>query len=127
MTVEIGSLEEYTVEDMKVFRVDEYQWIAAPTLIHALVEFDGQDELEVEYLQDIEECDIDKNGMWDSENVTDQEKIDYADGKLTIGKASDAKFGDYGVFASELCKWTSFYDVIKRQGIGVYVIACTEY
>lgn len=73
MTVDIGTLEEYTTEEMKVFKVDEYQWIASPTLLHALVEYDNQDTLEIESIQDIEECNIDTQGMWDSEFVTELE------------------------------------------------------
>lgn len=127
MTVEMGSLKEYEVEDMKVYRVDEYQWIAAPTLLHALVEYNNQDSLEIEYLQNIEECNIDKEGMWDSDCVTDQEKSDVENGKITLLPETEVSFGQFGIFCGEVCKFTSFADVIKKQGVGVYVIACTEY
>lgn len=126
MTVEIGSLNEYEIEDMRVFRVDEYQWIAAPTLLHALVEYDSQDSLEIEYLQDIEECNISKDGLWDSDCVTAQEELDVRNGKITLLPADEVSFGQFGIFNGEVCKWTSFSDVIKKQGVGVYVIACTE-
>ena len=69
------SYEDYTIEDMKVFKVDEYQWIAAPSLLHALVLYDEQIGLEVEYLNDIEECEIEKMGMWDSTDIMQTENL----------------------------------------------------
>ena len=124
------SYEDYTIEDMKVFKVDEYQWIAAPSLLHALALYDEQIGLEVEYLNDIEECEIEKMGMWDSTGIMQSEKEAFEQGILKIyepQKNKKMEFGDYGVFAGELCKWTSFADVIKSQEVGTYVIACTEY
>lgn len=137
-TIEV-SYENYTIDDMKVFKVDEYQWIASPSLLHALVLFDEQVYLEIDYLKDIEECDIEKEGMWDSTDITDGEKEAFKQGNLkiydphdpeTFGKTlkrKEPEFGEYGFYAFELCKWTSFADVIKRQDVGTYVIASTEY
>ncbi|MFS1020200.1 hypothetical protein ACFC9N_12905 [Enterococcus casseliflavus] len=132
------SYDDYTIQDMKVFKVDEFQWIAAPSLLHALAFYDEQVGLEVFHLQDIEECDTDDDGMWDSTEITDGEQEAYEQGKLKIYEPSKSKMremydpqkptsGDYGVFSGELCQWTSFSDVIKRQEVGTYVIACTEY
>ncbi len=124
------SYEDCTIEDMKVFKVDEAQWIAAPSLLHALAFYDEQVGLEVEYLKDIEECEIEEMGMWDSTEIMQSEKEAFEQGKLKIyepQKNKKMEFGDYGVFAGELCKWTSFADVIKSQEVGTYVIACTEY
>lgn len=124
------SYEDCTIEDMKVFKVDEAQWIAAPSLLYALAFYDEQVGLEVEYLKDIEECEIEEMGMWDSTEIMQSEKEAFEQGKLKIyepQKNKKMEFGDYGVFAGELCKWTSFADVIKSQEVGTYVIACTEY
>ncbi len=127
MTVKIGSLEEYTLNDMRVFRVDDTEWIAAPTLLHALVEYDSQINLEVDDLKDIVECDIEKEGVWDSDCVTKQEELDVMNGKITLLPDNEVSFGQFGFFYDVVCKYVSFKEVIKRQGVGVYIIACTEY
>ncbi|WP_062805982.1 hypothetical protein [Enterococcus pernyi] len=126
MTVEIGSLDQYTIEDMKVFQVDESEWIAAPTLLHALVEYDSQIDLEVNDLQDIRECDIEKEGMLDSDCVTKQERLDVMSGKITLLPHDEISIGQFGIFCGEVCKLVPFEEVIKRQNVGVYIIACTE-
>ncbi|WCG26705.1 hypothetical protein [Enterococcus durans] len=126
MTVEIGTLEKYKVEDMRVFQVDDSEWIAAPTLLHALVEYDSQINLEVDDLQDIVECDIEKEGVWDSDCVTKQEELDVMNGKITLLPHNEVCFGQFGFFCGEVCKFVPFKEVIKRQGVGVYIIACTE-
>ena len=65
---------------MKSFKVDEAQWIAAPSLLHA-VAFDEQVGLEVEYLKDIEECEIEEMGMWDSTEIMQSEKEAFEQGE----------------------------------------------
>lgn len=127
-SVQLKSIDEFDLDDMKVFKTDDMQWIAAPTLLHALSLLEKQiGELDISQIQDVEEADINSEGMWDSYSISEKEKRAFENGLIEIKEAKSAKFGDYGIFASELCKFTSFEAVIKREGVGTYVIACTEY
>lgn len=129
MGVEIKDLEkEYSLEDMQVFRMDESEWIAAPSLLHALVEYDSQVGLEIEYLQDIEKTDIEKEGMWSGEEISESEYIKFGKDELELHEDGKPKFGSFKVVDGVLCKFTSFADVIKQNGMTeTYIIACTEY
>ena len=126
--IQLKEMTEYEIEDMKVFKTDEIQWVAAPTLLHALFFLEEQiGELDLSQIQDIEESNIKTEGMWDSDSVSEKEEQDFKNGKIEIIDAKAADFGDYGTFAGMLCKYTSFAEVIKREGVGIYIIACTEY
>ena len=46
--------------------------------------YDEQVGLEVEYLKDIEECEIEEMGMWDSTEIMQSEKEAFEQGKLKI-------------------------------------------
>lgn len=128
MGVEIKDLEkEYSLEDMQVFRMDESEWIAAPSLLHALVEYDKQVGLEIEYLQDIEQTDLEKEGMWSGEEISELEYIKFGKHELNLHEEGKPKFGEFKVVDGVLCKFTSFADVIRQNGMtGTYIIACTE-
>lgn len=127
-SVQLKNIDEFDLHDMKVFKTDDMQWIAAPTLLHALSLLEKQiGELDISQIQDVEEADINSEGMWDSYSISEKEKLAFENGSIEIKESKSAKFGDYGIFASELCKFTSFEAVIKREGVGTYVIACTEY
>lgn len=135
--IQLKEMNEFEVEDMKVFKTDDMQWVAAPTLLHALAFLEEQvGELDASQIQDVEQSNIDKEGMWDSYTVTDEEKIAFANGQLKLyeppkhlewHEKKQPDFGVYGTFAGELCKYTAFKEVLKKEGVGTYVIACTEY
>lgn len=126
--IQLKEMEEFKIEDMKVFKTDDIQWVAAPTLLHALAFLEDQiGELDVPQIQEVVESNITTEGMWDSDSVTEKEEKAFENGEIEIPDAKTAKFGDYGTFAGMLCKYTSFEDVIKNEGVGIYIIACTEY
>lgn len=126
--IQLKEMNEFGIDDMKVFKTDDMQWIASPTLLHALAFLEDQvGELDVSQIQDVEESNIATEGMWDSDSVTEKEERAFENGEIEIPDAKTAKFGDYGTFAGMLCKYTSYEDVIKREGVGTYIIACTEY
>lgn len=126
--IQLKEMNEFEIEDMKVFKTDDMQWVAAPTLLHALAFLEEQvGELDISQIQDVEQSNIATEGMWDSDSVTENEEKAFDNGEIEIPDAKTAKFGDYGTFAGMLCKYTSFEDVIKKEGVGTYIIACTEY
>lgn len=135
--LKLKEMDAFTIEDMKVFRLDDMQWVAVPTLLHALAFLEEQiGEIDVSHLAEVEEADIKTQGMWDSGYVTEKEVADFENGKLELyepkkhiewHEARKPSFGVYGTFAGELCKYTSFEDVLKKEGVGTYIIASTEY
>lgn len=129
MGIGIKDLEnEYSLEDIKVFKMDDSEWIAAPSLLHALVEYDKQVGLEIEYLQDIEQTNLEKEGMWSGEEISESEYIKFGKHELKLHVEGKPKFGEFKVVDGVLCKFTSFADVIKQNGMTeTYIIACTEY
>lgn len=125
--IQLKEMNEFEIEDMKVFKTDDMQWVAAPTLLHALAFLEDQvGELDISQIQDVEQSNITTEGMWDSDSVTGKEEQAFENGEIAIPDAKTAKFGDYGTFCGMLCKYTSFEDVIKNEGVGTYIIACTE-
>lgn len=126
--IQLKEMNEFEICDMKVFKTDDMQWVAAPTLLHALAFLEEQvGELDISQVQDVEQSNIANEGMWDSDSVTENEEKAFENGEIEIPDAKTAKFGDYGTFAGMLCKYTPFEDVIKNEGVGTYIIACTEY
>ena len=124
----LKSYDQYTIEDMKVFKMDDYQWIAAPSLLHALLVLEEQiGIIEIDDISDIEESNIKTEGLWDGDNVTEQECNNFNNSVNAFDGRHEPKFGELGCFGGEVCRWTSYADVIKRRGVGAYMIACTEY
>lgn len=100
----LKDIEKYTIEDMKVFKVDDY-YIASPTLVLALsFVHDHIREVNVRTLKMVEEVDIDEVGMW---------------------KQGDTylSFLQYGTPVS----WVSLREYMQQEeGVGVYLVSPTE-
>lgn len=69
------------MSDIKVYKMNDYEWWASKLSIEDTEAFYEKEIGEVNDLEDIEECDIDKEGMWweledgDSKWVTFREAI----------------------------------------------------
>ena len=78
------SYEDCTIEDMKVFKVDEAQMDCSTVTFICISFYDEQVGLEVEYLKDIEECEIEEMGCGIAQRSCNPKKEVFEQGKLKI-------------------------------------------
>ncbi|SHI75706.1 hypothetical protein SAMN02745975_00545 [Geosporobacter subterraneus DSM 17957] len=110
---------------MKVYRMDDYDWVAANSAEEAkefYIKETGVSEEELE----VEECNLKKEGMYVEVEIDDAKLMldKIASGEKVNGR-NVVKFsrGDCG-----LCVWITFEEVLKKDGESQpYIIASSEW
>ena len=121
---------------MKVFFDGDSNWYASPWEIEKTKEWLIK-ELYLYYDFELEECNIDTEGMWiETEDKEDIERLGDSDEIIGIEIVNGMhkrklRFGDLernNNYGSGIAKYTSFRDVLKmdRHSNGPYVIATTD-
>lgn len=113
--------------DLKIYKMDEYSWYVAHNLMEFLTWYDKNiDSIETPYdLSELEEADINTEGMWTNEGVTpeDIEELGESD-KLGVAR----KMGSLRRVNGEIYKFQSFAQVLGGEDIKEpYEIATTEW
>lgn len=117
-----------------VYKMDEFSWFVTNLDFEATVEWYQKNitDLSEDEIEEIEECDIEKDGMWYiTENEDDINRIGESDELLSKESIESRKnhFGDLLKRCDEVFKYTSFADVIAKIGEfnEPYEIATTEW
>ena len=112
---------------MKVFKMNEYDWVAAK----------GIDEAQESYLKDtgvgeeenpfdeITECDIDNEGVWVEVNDDKELAKLFNNPKGTF--QDDGGLGSYKIIGGDWFRKVPFRDVLPTEEQAPFVIASTEY
>lgn len=126
------------VVDVKVFRMDDYEWWATKWDLERTHEYyikeyglDSEDCL----IEDVRECDIDKEGMWwETEDEEDLKMIGDSDeiiGFEVVNGQTKAKveFGNLMRRSGEVYKFISLREALKEHGdfTEPFCIASTEW
>lgn len=106
---------------MKVFKMDDYDWVASETIGQAIDYYLSETGCDYEDLE-VKECDIDEEGMW---WIIDE----FPDG-VEIKNYKDTFILDgikYGYFYDEKAKHITFAEAISLMDSKFpYIIASTE-
>jgi hypothetical protein len=115
------------IDKVKVFKMNDYSWFASKFDMEKTNEYYNQ-EIDDNDIEDVEECDLDKDGMWwETTDKADIEKLGEADELVDdIGKTS---VGDLMRRDSQVYKFTSFRKVLEESNdfTEPYEIATTEW
>lgn len=113
------------MENVKVFRMNDYEWWATKLDKEETNEFylkeTGLDE-EDNPLEEIEECNLDKEGMWwETEDPADIEELGDADEIIGIEKVgnqtrSKVQLGNLMRRGNEVYKFISLREALKKHG-----------
>ena len=108
---------------MKVFKMDDYDWVAAKTIGQAIdfyLEETGCDYTDLE----VRECDIEEEGMWWLiDDFPDEIKDEMDSGDTDVFNGTQ-----YGYWCGEKAKYIKFIEAIKLSGDKKpHIIASTEY
>jgi len=117
-------------DNIKVYQMNDCEWWASKWDIHKTNEYylkdvgmDAGDNPE----EEVEECDIDKKGMWwETHDKKDREELgDYDE----ISSANGHEFGSLMRQGNEIYKLISFREAIAKNGDfeNPYCIASTEF
>ena len=113
----------------KVYKINECEWYATDGTLGELIGWYDKnvDTIEdVEELQEIKECNIEKEGVWSEKNVTpeDIERL----GDLDEYGSRPRQFGDLRRHEGEIVKYQSFKNILGDDEIKEpYQIASTEW
>lgn len=121
--------------NIKVYRMDDYEWWASKWDKEKTNNFFNKEygtENEIKY---VEECDLDKDGMWyTTNNPEDIEELGDNDEIISIKKANgmtkrEVAFGDLMRRDGEVFKYMSFRNVLKLYDDfkDPFMIASTEW
>lgn len=114
-------------EAIHVYNMGDGTWVAADTLLNALTWYnENVTDIEVDYLNEMRECDIDTEGTWwETDAPEDKERIGE---EHTWSRESDKRnFGDLIKTSDGIFKYTSFREVINSEGYTEpYVISAEE-
>lgn len=121
------------MKDIKVFKLNEYEWWATKGDLEDLINWyreniDNSETFE-EMLNEAEECDLDKDGMWwETTNKKDLEQLGDSDELISRDKVLE--FGSLKRFGyNTICKYIPFREAIQYDldFTEPYCIASTEY
>lgn len=123
------------MESVKVYRMDDYEWWASKWDKEDTNNFFNEEYGTDNDLDEIRECDLDKNGMWyTTNNSEDIERLGDSDEIISIEKVNGmtkrkVAFGDLMRKDREVFKYMSFRDVLKLNGDfeKPFMIASTEW
>lgn len=116
--------------DAKIYQWDEYSWYATNWDLDETIKWYQENitEMEPESIDDIEECDLDKDGVWvETTDLADIEKI--GDMENFSFSPHEKTFGDLRRHGYSVTKWTSFREALKAyEGFTEpFEIASTEF
>ena len=120
---------------LKVYRMNDCEWWCTHLEIEEFYDWylkeHGLDQ-EDNPLEDVEECDLDKDGMWwEYEDEYNKDRIakTYERKKDNdVSEVHHTSIGSIDYFNNELCEMVSFRKAIDLYGLynGSFLIACTE-
>jgi len=102
---------------VKIYKMDEYSWYATDWDFDKTLDWyqNNITELEDSEIDEIEECDIDKEGMWwNTTNPKDLKQLDLNDELSASSK--NITFGDLMRSGDEVFKYISFRKAIELSG-----------
>jgi hypothetical protein len=123
------------MSDIKVYKMNDYEWWASNLSAEETNAFYKQEIGEENDLEDIEECDIDKDGMW---WTLDQESKEYEEIQIEFIRTNgenikmlkqDRSFGDLTKSGCDILKYIPLREAIERIGeyTKPFCIASTEW
>jgi len=117
--------------EYKVYKMDDYSWVATPWDFDKTVEWFQEltgEKMDDDQISDIKECDVDKDGMWD-EVTNDVNHEQLGDLKELFGNDDKPRLGEYRKHYSDIYLYVSFREQIKRSGepSEPFEIASTEF
>ncbi len=113
-------IECIKVNEIYVYRMNDCEWWASKLSIEETEKFYRKEVGEENAIEDIEECDIDHDGMWwDTEDKADLEKLGAADEIITYetknGKLK-VSLGDLVRRGGEVYKYIPFRIALMKSG-----------
>lgn len=110
------------LEDMKVFQINECDWVASPTLIEALILYHNEFSLDADFCTP-REVNLDTEGMWDFSSIKYSEALING----TFPTASKPPlFGDLYYYEGEVYEFVPFRKALESTPPSVYVIQSIE-
>ena len=127
--------ERSCMENIKVYRMDDYEWWASKWDKKRTNDFFNEEYGTDNEVEDIRECDIDKEGMWwETTDIKDIERLGGYEELISTEEVNGmtrrkTSFGDLIRKDGLVFKFTSFRDVLKIQGDfeEPHMIATTEW
>jgi len=120
------------MSEIKVYKMDEYNWVATKwNLEDTLKWYEDLEEIDDKFtkedIKNIQECNLETDGMWweatekDIEKLGDKEELCFNPNELT--------FGDIKYINFEVCKYISLRQALEYDGdfSEPYIIASTEW
>lgn len=123
------------MENIKVYRMDDCEWWASKWDKERTNDFFNEEYGTDNELEDIKECDIDKEGMWcETADTKDTERLGEYEELISTEKVNGMtrrkiSFGDLIRKDELVFKYIPFREVLKIQGDfqEPYMIATTEW
>ena len=105
---------------MKVFQMDDYDTVAANSKEEAITFYINEVGIDEDELEEIRECNIDKEGMFvDYKNKYNED--------ITLSKFGHNKFGDIVAWDGRLLIYKSYREVLEIDNESKpYIICMTE-
>lgn len=114
----------------KVFRMNECEWWAINGTKEDMISYYNEniDTIDEDNIDEVEECDIEQEGLWNELDMTDEYKEKLKGHNEWRNVEGETNFGDLKIIAGTLFKYISFKEEIGEKEIKEpYCIACTEY
>jgi lysyl-tRNA synthetase class II len=120
------------MRNIKVYKMNDYEWWASDLSAEETNELYKQEIGEENDLEDIEECDIDKEGLrWNLESGTKEheEAVRKLNGLVCTGNAGNNAFGDIVNNGGNISIYISLREAIEKSGEykEPFCIASTEW
>lgn len=115
------------IDQVKVFKMNDYSWFVSKWGIEETNNYYNR-EYDENDIEEVEECDIDTDGMW--METTDENDIKrLGDGDTLVADVGKHTFGDLQLIDGGVFKFVSFREVIASSGdfTEPYEIATTEW
>lgn len=118
--------------DIKVYKMNDYEWWASDLTAEETNAFYKKEIGEENSIEEIEECDIDKEGLWwvlEPETEEHKKAMVALNGKHTTYPGRNRKIGDLSNDNGTITKFISLRDAIERSGeyTEPFCIASTEW
>jgi hypothetical protein len=115
------------IDKVKIYKMNDYSWFASKWDMEKTNEYYNQ-KVDDNDIEDVEECDLDKDGMWwETTDKADIEMLGEFD--EVTSDTSKISIGDLMCRGGEIYKFTSFRDVLaeNKDFTEPYEIATTEW
>lgn len=119
------------MDNVKVYQMNDFDWVSSQWDITKTNEWYAK-EFDENDIDDVEECDLDKDGMWwVTKEQSDVERLGDADALVSLDENGFCapKEGDLQRRNGELEKWITFREAIQLNSGKEfpYIISTTEY